>query len=102
MNKKLILRSFLHAILAVAYIFGVASLMQNGEKIFGKVPGILGPVAFLLLFVLSAAMMGILILGKPILIYLENQKRDALMFLFATIGWLFLFLILTFIFLILI
>ncbi len=32
--------------------------------------------------------MGILILGKPILMYLENQKKDALTMLFYTVGWL--------------
>jgi len=90
MNKKLLSRSFFHAILAVLYILGVAFLMKNGERIFGNDnnQSMLTPVALLLLFVISAAVMGILILGKPVLMYLENQKKDALVMLFYTVGWL--------------
>jgi len=88
MNKKIVLRTFLHAIIAVAYIFGVAFLMSSAERIFGKEPNVFGPAVFLLLFVLSAAVMSILVFGKPTLLYLDNQKKEALIFLFYTIGWL--------------
>ncbi len=100
MKKKLILRSFWHAAIAVAYIFGVAFLMFNGEKVFGKMSGIFGAAAFLLLFVFSAAFMGILVFGKPVLLYFDNQKKEALKFLFYTIGWLLIALVFTFSFLI--
>ena len=95
MHKKLIRWSFIHALLAVAYIFCVALLMSNGNKIFGSAPNLLGPAMFLLLFVLSAAIMGILIFGNPVLLYLDNQKKDALALLFYTLGWLAVALVLT-------
>ena len=90
MNKKLLGWSFLHAILAMLYILGVGLFMSHGAQIFGgdDSRSLLVPAAILLLFVISASVMGILILGKPILMYLENKKKDALTMLFYTIGWL--------------
>ena len=49
----------------------------------------LGPVAFLLLFVLSAAITGALILGRPVVLYLENRKLEAVKLFLYTVGWLF-------------
>jgi hypothetical protein len=46
-----------------------------------------------LLFVISAAISGALILGKPSLLYMEGKRRDALEFFAFTLGWLFLFMI---------
>ena len=62
--------------------------MFNGEKFFGKADNFLMPVAMLLLFVLSAAITGALVLGKPILLYLDNKKEDALKLFGWTLGWL--------------
>jgi len=47
-----------------------------------------GPVAFLLLFVLSAAVVGALVLGKPALLYLDGEKKEALRTFFYTLGFL--------------
>jgi len=62
--------------------------MFNGEKFFGKADNFLMPVAMLLLFVLSTAITGALVLGKPILLYLDNKKEDALKLFGWTLGWL--------------
>jgi len=88
-NSKLIITSFLAAFGVAIYIAGVSLIMQNGEKLFGKMDNFLAPVAFLLLFVLSAAITGILTLGRPVVLYLENRKPEAFKLLFYTIGWLF-------------
>ncbi len=88
MNKNLIARSLLHALLAIVYIFAVALVMSNGDKIFGDVPDFLVAATFLTLFVLSAAVMGALVLGKPILLYWENKKKEGLLMFFGTLGWL--------------
>ncbi|MFA6547336.1 MAG: hypothetical protein WCT11_00110 [Candidatus Magasanikbacteria bacterium] len=94
MNKKILGRSLLHAFLAVVYVFLIGMLMRNGEKIFGNDSKLLGTMSFLLLFVISATVMGFLVLGKPILMYLENKKKEALWMFFGTLGWLVVFLIL--------
>ena len=54
-------------------------------------------MAFLLLFVCSAAITGSLVLGKPVMLYLDNKKPEAIKFFLKTIGWLFLILIMVFI-----
>lgn len=88
-NTKLAWRGFLNAIGVVAYVSCVALIMQNGEKIFGKMHNLLGPVSFLLLFVLSAAITGGLVLVKPAMLYFENCKSEAVRLFLYTIGWIF-------------
>lgn len=88
MNKNLLQRSFLHVLGVVLYVFLVGIFMENGEKLFGEVDGPLAPVLFLSLFVLSAAVTGSLILGKPILLYIDGQKKDAIKLFFYTLSWL--------------
>ncbi|HRY63700.1 MAG TPA: hypothetical protein P5267_03825, partial [Patescibacteria group bacterium] len=75
------------------YVVIVALIMQNGEKIFGKMSTIIGPVAFLLLFVVSAAITGALTLGRPVMLYLDNKKAEAVKLFIGTIGWLLLLMV---------
>jgi predicted transglutaminase-like protease len=88
-NSKLIIIGFLGAFGVAIYVAAVSFIMSNGEKIFGKMDNFLGPVAFLLLFVLSAAITGALVLGRPILWYLENRRLEAVKLFLCTLGWLF-------------
>ena len=81
--------SLVNSLLTTIYIVAVAYVMQNGDKIFGKMDNWLGPVAFLLLFVLSAAVVGGLILGKPLRWYLNGKKTEAYTLFVYTVGWLF-------------
>lgn len=89
-NSKLILWGFLQALGVAVYVSVVALVMQNGEKMFGKMNNFWGPVGFLLLFVLSAAVTGSLTLGRSVLMYLENRKAEAVKLFGFTLGWLFL------------
>ena len=66
----------------------LVTLILNGEKLFGTIDNILGPIAFLLVFVVSASITGSLVLGKPILMYLDGQKTEAVKLFMYTIGWL--------------
>lgn len=88
-NSKLILYGLVHALGIAVYVFGIALLIQNGGKIFGQMNNLFGPVAFLLLFVLSAAITGALALGKPVILYLNKQKREAIKLFLYTVGWIF-------------
>jgi len=88
MNKnKLILHSLGHAVLVFLYVAGVAWIMFNGKRFFGEFQNFLGPVLILLTFVLSAAIVGTLVLGRPILLYLNGAKTEALKFFGYTLGW---------------
>ena len=79
--------SFVYAVGIVVYITVVATIMQNGEKLFGKDDDFMAPIAFLLLFTLSASVVGLLGLGKPVSLYLDGKKKDAVTLLVLTIGW---------------
>jgi len=95
MSKKLVGWSLLHAVLAAAYIFGVVNLMNNGKKFFGELPEIFIGSIMLTLLVISASVMGILIFGRPVMLYIDNKKKESLIMLFCTVGWLAVFLILS-------
>jgi heme O synthase-like polyprenyltransferase len=91
MRKKLAFFSFFSALGEGIYILLVALVMRNANQWFGNTPSISGIIAFLLLFVVSAAVSGALIFGKPVLLYLEGKKKEALELFGLTIGWLFIF-----------
>ena len=90
MKKSEIVKiSLVSSVLITIYIVAVAYVMQNGDKFFGEMDNFWGPVAFLLLFVLSAAVVGWLILGKPLMWYLSEKRTEAVSLFKYTIGWLF-------------
>jgi len=88
----------LNALGTVAYIALVATFFANANSLFGdKAEGtVLIPMAMLLLFVVSASITGSLVLGRPILWYLDGKKKDAVALLMATIGCLFIFMLIAF------
>lgn len=73
----------------VAYVASVAWVMSNGEHIFGRLQGVVGPTAFLLLFVLSATVTGSLFLGYPLYLYFEKRKAEALRLFLTNVAVLF-------------
>lgn len=99
MPKKIIQQAFIFALGEWIYISLVALLMFAVGKWFGDKPdpAIIAPIAFLLLFVISASISGALILGKPVMLYLDGKKKDALQLFGFTLAWLAVFLIVAFI-----
>lgn len=86
--NKLIQRSFLNALGTGVYVAVIVTAMLKGEKMFGQINSMFAPIIFLLLFVTSAAITGGLVLGKPVLMYLDGAKREAVRLFLYTIGWL--------------
>jgi len=86
--KNIYLTALVNSLGALVYIVLVGLLIQNGATIFGKVSTFLGPIAFLLLFVVSALIVGALILGKPFMLYLDGKKKEAFSLFLATGLWL--------------
>ena len=91
--KKSAIQALVQASLATLYIVLVATFFYFANSIFGQEDTFVTPVAFLLLFVLSAAIMGALVLGRPVLMYLDNQKKDAIKLFGLTLAWLFIYMI---------
>lgn len=87
-NSKIVLYGLLHALGVLVYVLLVAWIMFNGQRFFGQMDGFLGPAAMLMLFVLSAAITGALVFGRPALMYLNGQKTEAVDFLLYTLAWL--------------
>ena len=94
----MVMRSFLNSFGAAVYIGLVAVFMSNTQKLFGgeEEKSFLIPLAMLLLFVLSAAVVGGLVLGKPILLYLDGEKKAGIKLFLHSLAWLFGFTILAF------
>jgi len=97
---RIIKNALVSAVLAVLYIAIIATVLTYGEQLFGKINNVLSGMVFLLMFVFSAALMGIIVLGKPIMWYLDGLKKEALKLVFYILGFLFVFLVMVFVILI--
>lgn len=89
-------RAFIHALAVVIYVTGVAWFMNHAEQLFGSAkpqPEWVGAVVFLLVFVLSAGITGSLVFGRPLMMYLDGQKKQAVMLAIKTLLWLAVFVV---------
>lgn len=93
MNKNtLIKKSFINAFGMLVYVVMVATFMRNVERIFaGHKDSVAAPIFMLLLLVTSASITAGLIVGKPVMLYLDNQKQDAVKLFAYTVVWMFIF-----------
>ena len=84
-GKKLFFYGAMHSLGVLAYVSLVVLFMSNAQSIFGKNDNFLTGVMVLLIFILSALVIGSLVLGRPILLYLDGKKAEAVKLLFYTI-----------------
>lgn len=96
-NSKLIAYALGNSFGAFAYTALVTVVLYNGNDWFGGANNFLMPLALLMLFVISATIVGLLILGRPIVLYLNKFKKEAIKLLLYTVGFLFIFTIIVFI-----
>lgn len=87
-HSPLLGMAFTYSLGIIAYIAIVSIFMRYGEELFGKEDTYLTPIVFLSLFTLSAAIVGSLMFGKPIMLYLDGKKKEAVQLGGATIGFL--------------
>ena len=93
-SSKLILHSLINSLGVFVYTSAIAWFLFNNEKFFGnKEDNFLMPVFMMLLLVLSATITGLLVLGRPIYLFLNNSKPEAIKLLLYTIGWLAIFVV---------
>jgi len=100
---KIVRTALLNALGTLVYVVLIALLMSSLQAMFsGAKDIILAPIAMLLLFVFSAAFTGMLVLGKPVLWYLDGKKKEALALFAWTLLFLFTLTVIVFIVMILI
>jgi hypothetical protein len=101
MKHPILANTFRNTILAAMYVFIVTQIMQNAEKWMGEGNQIIGPFVFLMLFCLSAAVVGGLVLGEGIWLFINNKKSDSIKAIIYSIGWLGVYTVIGLLFLIL-
>ncbi|NCO11441.1 hypothetical protein CO038_04330 [Candidatus Pacearchaeota archaeon CG_4_9_14_0_2_um_filter_39_13] len=85
--KKALKYAFLDSLGTALYIILVASLiyfLNTGN--FDNTRSVIIPITMLMLLVFSAAIVGSLIFGRPILWYMEGNKKEAISLLLNTLG----------------
>lgn len=79
--------AWLDALGTGVYVVLVASFIYfMGENSSVADKSVFIPIAMLMLLVLSVAIVGSLIFGRPVMWYADGKKKDALKLLFWTLG----------------
>lgn len=88
-KKQIIIRGFLDALGVAAYVTVFAWVVNNMANWFGSGPsGWMAPALMLLIFIISACVTGSLVLLKPVLLYMEGQKKESVQLFVYTLGFL--------------
>lgn len=95
MNKQL-KTGLIQALGVTTYISIVSIVMNNAEKIFGKMDNVIGPVTFLTMFATSALICGLLVFKKPYELFSDGKKKEAINVVVYTAVSLFVILVLLF------
>lgn len=98
--KSIMKRAFLNAIATTGYVILVVLFLFSLQRFASKPETIIIPMSMLLLFVCSAAITGFLVFGKPVMLYIDGKKKEAVSLLVHTIGMLVIITIVFFVFLI--
>lgn len=88
MKKHILIAALTNAGATTLYVLTIASFLFYGETFFGadeRLDTVLAPVLMLLLLVISAAITGFAVFGKPVIWYLDGKKQDALRLLGMTL-----------------
>jgi len=91
--KEICKQSFLYSLGVGFYIVLVALFMNRANSLLGPVDTVYTGITALLLFAMSALIVGGLLVGKPIFLYIDGKKKEAIKMLLANAGWLLLFFI---------
>ncbi len=83
--------ALINSLLTLAYIVLIATFLSHAQAIFGPGPDnkFITPIAMMLLFVFSAGLTGSLVLGRPVMWYLDGKKKEAVTLFAYTLGGLF-------------
>ena len=86
-NSKLIKWGATHALGVLVYILLLNAFFNKANDWFGSADvDIITPAAAMMVFVFSALVTGGLVLGKPIMLYIDGHKKDGVKLLNAVQG----------------
>ena len=89
--------AFYQAFGFITYAGLVSLILWNANKLFGNVTNFWGPLLFLTLFVFSALISALIVLGYPFILFWEKKDTmNALKLVIKTAEWLFVFLLVVF------
>lgn len=77
---------FINAAVATLYISAIVSFMFYGLAHSHPDNSVFFPIAFISLFTLSAAVMGYLFLYKPLMLFLDGDKKNAVNLFLQTVA----------------
>ena len=75
-----------NALFAFTYIVLVVLLMNFASKVEDPSGSIIAPVMMISLFTLSAAVMAYIFLYQPIMLYLDDEKKDGVKLFIQTVA----------------
>lgn len=100
MRKDILKYACINSLLTALYIGLVGSFFFYGPRYFefaDKPDTVFAPIMMLMLFVFSATLTATLVLGRPVLWYLDGRKKEAVSLFFYTLGVFFIAMLLAFI-----
>ncbi len=84
--------ALLNSLLTTLYVYAIGLfIFYAGSIKLGKANVFLAPIALLMLFVFSAGLTSFLVLGKPVLMYIDGKKKEAIYLLVYTFLFMFIF-----------
>ncbi len=84
--------SLAQSTLLIVYIFLISQIFIYGNQLFGPTVNILGPMIFLMLFIISAIISATVTFGYPAwLFFVDKKYQEALKIAVLTTGWLIIF-----------
>lgn len=96
--NKIVKRAIINAVGTAAYIVLIASFLFFLQSSFSEQEDtVITTVSALLLFVCSAAITAFLVFGKPVMLYVDGKRREAVSLLGYTIGILLILTVIAFI-----
>ena len=79
MTKQDIIKfALVNALWTALYVILIATFFNNAQALFVDGKTIMIPIVMLLLFVFSATFCGALVLGRPLIWYLDGKKKEAI------------------------
>ena len=91
-KKDIVLVSLAQALGLVGYCFLIGwGIFNKAEVLFGDMNESFGPMFFLMIFVLSVLICGVIAFGYPVNLYLKDKNdRSPIQIVVYMVGWLFL------------